>query len=230
MQNTVPAQVKPSGGLVAPASQPQQKPADVWKSMTLGQVATIPVSELLSVLGVRIIEVPQGELAAEGLVGWFVGRVGSAEIQIERTLPQADREPVVRDLLARITPTQQSYGKRATSAPRLRPATVGGSLVHIECPAWCNSDHVEGFLVDVYHAGESVDLLVPRMDGVPEPLLHARLNADTFGTVVPFQAPHIVLDDESDTFAMTPAQALEFADDLVAFAAQIRALAEQAGR
>ncbi|KPC79524.1 DUF6907 domain-containing protein [Streptomyces sp. NRRL S-4] len=230
MQNTVPTQVKPSGGIVAQRVAEQQPPAAAWKSMTLGAIATAPVNELLQTLGVRIIEVPQGELAAEGLVGWFVGRVGSAEIQIERTLPQADREPVVRDLLARITPSQQSYGKRAPSAPRLRPATVGGNPIHIECPAWCTSDHVEGFLVDVFHTGEPVDLVAPTLDGPPQPLLHARLHADTFGTDVPRQAPHIVVDDESQLFAMTPAQALEFADDLVAFAAQVRALAEQAGR
>ncbi|MEU2413965.1 hypothetical protein ABZ736_21735 [Streptomyces sp. NPDC013099] len=229
MQNTVPASFKPSGGLVAPAAQP----VEAWKSMTLGAMATTPVNELLATLGVRIVEVEPGQLATEGVAGYFSGRVGNGEIQIERTMPQADRESVVRDLLARITPHQQAYSKRTLTGPRLRPALVGGKPIHIECAEWCRIDHVdegEKHLVDVYHSGESVELEGPRMGGVPEPLLHARLHADTFGTDAARQAPYIIVDDESDDFHMSPAQALEFADNLVAFAAQVRALAEQAGR
>lgn len=245
MRNTastsVPASFKPSGGIVA---QPTTEPAPasptaaadlaaIWQSLTVGEIVNTPVAQLLKLLGVRLIEVDPGALTADGIVGYFTGRIGDAEIQIERSLPQADRETVVRELLARITPADQTYSKRAPVSPRLRPALVEGKQIHIECPTWCTYDHEhenEGFLVDVYHAGESVDLMAPRMGGLPEPLLHAHVHADTFGTDVPFQAPHIIVDDESDAFSMTPAQALEFADDLVAFAAQVRALAEQAGR
>ncbi|MFB7555318.1 DUF6907 domain-containing protein [Streptomyces brevispora] len=238
---TVPASFKPSGGIVAqPTGEPVMTSPTanddlvaIWRSMTVGETANAPVGQLLKLLGVRLVEVEAGELAADGIVGYFSGRIGEGEIQIERTLPQADRESVVRELLARITPTQQSYTKRTLTAPRLRPAVVGGKPIHIECADWCDLDHVyesQGHLVDVYHSGVSVDLMGPRMGEVPQPLLHARLHADTFGTDTARQAPYIVVDDESDDFHMTPAQALEFADDLVAFADKVRALAAQAGR
>lgn len=208
-------------------------PVDAWRSMTVGDVATTPINELLQILGVRIVETLAGELAADGIVGYISGRVGDAEIQIECTLPQADRESVVRDLLARLSPADQSYSKRSLTGPRLRPAMVGGKPIHIECADWCRIDHVhanEGHLVDVYHSGESADLMGPRMGEGPQPMLHARLHADTFGTDTARQAPYIVVDDESESFHMTPSQALEFADNLVAFAAAIREQAAQAGR
>lgn len=211
-------------------------PVDVWRSMTIGTMATAPIHELMTTLGVRLVEVDPGELAADGIVGYFSGRVGDAEIQIERDLPQADRESVVRDLLARIRPDEQSYMKRVvagacSNAPLLRPAMVGGKPVHIECPSWCYLDHVaenEGFLVDVYHCGETASLMAPRMGGAPQPVLHARLNADSFGTDVAHQAPHVIVDDETEFAHMTPAQALEFASNLEAFAAQVRDMAGQA--
>lgn len=243
MRNTAPASVpasfKPSGGFI---TQPATEPAPasptatadltaIWKSLTVGEVANTPVAQLLKLLGVRLVEVDPGELAADGIVGYFTGRVGEAEIQIERSLPQADRETVVRDLLARITPADQTYTKKAT--PRLRPATVAGNHIHIECPAWCTYDHVahpEGFLVDVFHSTDSADLMAPLMGEEPLPLLHARVSADTFGTDVARQVPYIEVTDESELIHMTPDQALQFADDLVAFADRIRALAAQAGR
>ncbi|MFD5790734.1 DUF6907 domain-containing protein [Streptomyces sp. NPDC127037] len=227
MQSTVPATFKTSGAPVTPPAPP----VDAWRSMTIGTMATAPIHELLTTLGVRLVEVDPGELAADGIVGYFSGRVGDAEIQIERSLPQADRESVVRDLLARIRPEEQTYTKRSLTGPRLRPAMVGGKPVHIECPSWCYLDHVaenEGFLVDVYHCGDTVSLMAPRMGGAAQPVLHARLNADSFGTDVAHQAPHVIVDDETEFAHMTPEQAREFASNLEAFAAQVRAMAEQA--
>ncbi|MFJ3088947.1 DUF6907 domain-containing protein [Streptomyces sp. NPDC086838] len=240
VSTTVPASFKPSGAPITPPADDEPPMASptantdlvaIWRSMTVGETANTPVGQLLKLLGVRLVEVDPGELTAEGIVGYFSGRIGDAEIQIERTLPQAERESVVRDLLARITPDDRSYTKRSLTGPRLRPAMVGGKPIHIECPSWCYLDHVaenEGFLVDVYHCGDSAALMAPRMGGAPQPVLHARLNADSFGTDVAHQAPHVIVDDETEFAHMTPDQALEFASNLEAFAAQVRAMAEQA--
>ncbi|MFF7577545.1 DUF6907 domain-containing protein [Streptomyces sp. NPDC008061] len=227
MQNTVPASFKPSGALI-----PEQ-PTEAWRSMTTGDVSTTPINELLNTLGVRIVEVEPGDLATDGIAGYFSGRVGDGEIQIERTLPQADRESVVRELLARITPTDQQYSKKATTPARLRPAKVREGRIYIECPAWCTKDHVydgETALIDVYHSGDPVDLMVPHLGEDAQPLVHVRLNADTFATDVPLQAPMLVVDDETDTFHMSPEQGLKFADDLIAFAEQVRAMATRIAR
>lgn len=239
--STTPATFKPSGGFIAPpAAEPAPASptaaddlAAIWRSLTIGEVANTPLGQLLKLLGVRLVEVEPGELTADGIVGSFSGRIGAGEIQVERTLAQADRESVVRDLLARISPTEKTYTKRALTAPRLRPALVGGKPIHIECPDWCIIDHVaegEGFLVDVYHGSDSADLMGPQMAEQPEPLLHARLNSDPFGTDTAHHAPHIVVDDEVELFFMAPVQALEFADNLTAFAAQVRALAKRAAQ
>ncbi|WP_413753051.1 hypothetical protein NRF20_20715 [Streptomyces sp. R-74717] len=230
MQNTVPASFKPSGGIVA--QRVAEQSADAWRSMTLGTVATTPINELLQTLGVRIVEVEQGKLAADGIVGYFTGRVGDAEIQIERNLPQADREPIVRDLLARISPAEQTYAKRAKLSRPLRPAAVSNGIVHVECYEWCTHNHLdpELNLEDVYHSSDSATVWAPRVAEDPQPLLHARLNADSFGTAESHRQPLVVIDDEADSFSMTPAQALEFADKMVAFAEEIRAMAAQAAR
>lgn len=204
-----------------------------WQSMTMGAVKATPVADLMRLLGVRLVEVAPGELAAENIKGYMSGPVGDAEIQVERTLPQAEREQVVRELLGQIDLTDQPHAIRATPLPRLVPAKVDGNLVHIECPEWCTYDHAAGaelFLEDVYHSSDSVSLMVPRMGGQAEPLVHVRINADTFGTVPEHVTPHIVIDDETGGSYMTPDQADELADSLVAFADEVRALAAQIAR
>ncbi|MGQ4355291.1 DUF6907 domain-containing protein [Streptomyces drozdowiczii] len=240
VSTTVPATFKPSGAPITPPADddpPMASPTAntdlvaIWRSMTVGETANTPVGQLLKLLGVRLVEVEPGELAADGIVGYLSGRIGDAEIQIERTLPQAERESVIRDLLVSISSDDRSYTKRAVTGSQLRPAVVGGNLVHIECPDWCVIDHVaenEGFLVDVYHGSDSANLMGPTMEGRTAPLLHARLNADPFGSDSDHQAPHVVVDDETDLFLMAPAQALKFASNLEAFAAQLRTLVQRA--
>ncbi|MFG2596689.1 DUF6907 domain-containing protein [Streptomyces sp. NPDC048462] len=213
------------------ALRAESAPATAWRSLSLGDVSTIPVAELLKTLGVRVVEV-DGELSDDGAAGALSGRVGEATIRIERSLPQADRERVVRALLARISPAAQQYTVKADRPVRMVPARVDGHTVLIDCPAWCTFDHVAEdalFLDDVYHSTDTVTLMAPRVGAEDAPLVNARLNADTFGSDEATRRPLLIIAHEDEALYMTPEQAGVFADGLVAFAESVRALAAQAG-
>ncbi|HEY9370398.1 DUF6907 domain-containing protein [Streptomyces sp.] len=115
---------------------------------------------------------------------------------------------------------------------RIAPALIKGTKVLIECEAWCTVDHVaanENSIEDIWHAGEYADLKVPRMSGTPELLAFARLGVDEQSDEPGMQKPFVFVDDGSAGFYMTPEQAAdEFAANLEAFAAQVRAMAKTA--
>ncbi|SDL28457.1 DUF6907 domain-containing protein [Streptomyces indicus] len=116
-------------------------------------------------------------------------------------------------------------------ASRIVPALVAGSHVHIECPSWCSLDHVaenEGHLVDVHHRGATSDLIVPTAGPEVELLLSTYLWSDAFSTRVAERAPVVVIDDGSEGFHLSPAQAVLFAARVEQFAARIRDLASAA--
>jgi hypothetical protein len=109
---------------------------------------------------------------------------------------------------------------------------VNGRRIHIECPVWCSLDHVAEnmrFLEDVEHAGSLVDLMVPRMGDVPELLADARIGVDPSGSTADRRTPFVVVDDGGEGFYMNPTQAEAFADNLIMFAMQVRAMARTAG-
>ncbi|MFB6805442.1 DUF6907 domain-containing protein [Streptomyces sp. NPDC056387] len=115
--------------------------------------------------------------------------------------------------------------------PRLVPAVVGGHQIHIECPVWCTVDHVaysEGFLEDVWHCGDQADLYAPRIGKTPDLALYARLGLDSFDPDPARRKTFISVDDGSEGFYMAPDQADQFAENLEAFAEQIRAMARTA--
>lgn len=115
-------------------------------------------------------------------------------------------------------------------APALRivPALVNGQRIFVECPTWCSMDHVaenERHLEDLYHGGNFSDLKLRRSSGELELLMFARLGLDPYSPDPDRRMPFIVIDDGSDCADLTPVQAEEFADSLVAFASKIRDLA-----
>lgn len=68
-----------------------------WLELTLGDVDTMPVSRLLKVFGVTVIEdgaVPDGKTAA------LTGKPGSMTLSYQQDVTQAEREQAVRALLA----------------------------------------------------------------------------------------------------------------------------------
>lgn len=118
-------------------------------------------------------------------------------------------------------------------APRIVPALVNGRPVYIECRPWCTTDHVaenERHLEDVAHSGALTDLVVPGGEPGYRLLAHARLGADLFAPEPEEQVPFVVIDDGSEGFHLTPAEAGVFAERLMAFAGEVRALARIAGR
>ncbi|MFI5985082.1 DUF6907 domain-containing protein [Streptomyces sp. NPDC051555] len=114
---------------------------------------------------------------------------------------------------------------------RIVPAMVSGQQIFVECPSWCTVDHVEhaeGFLVDLWHASNYADLNAPRIGKDPELVLFARLGIDPFASEPERQRAFITVDDGGEGAYMTPDQADEFADNLEAFAPQIREMARTA--
>ncbi|MFI9598895.1 DUF6907 domain-containing protein [Streptomyces sp. NPDC052043] len=110
------------------------------------------------------------------------------------------------------------------------PAVVDGQTVYLECPTWCTIDHVrdsQKFLVDVWHSGAFADLEAPRRNGTPSLLAYARLGLDSFSEDDDMRRPFIFVEDGSsgeDSY-MDAEHAEQFADNLVAFARNIRAMA-----
>lgn len=118
-----------------------------------------------------------------------------------------------------------------TVARRLSPALIKGTKIFIQCPEWCTVDHVaanENHIEDVWHAGEYADLNVPQMNGNPELLVFARIGIDEQSDDPGMRNAFLFVDDGNSGFYMTPEQAVDFADNLHAFAARVRGMAKQA--
>ncbi|MFK4797823.1 DUF6907 domain-containing protein [Streptomyces sp. MPA0124] len=115
---------------------------------------------------------------------------------------------------------------------RLVPALIGrstepGTIVYVECPDWCTVDHVASrnvFLEDINHEGERAALQLPSDYSAPAPvevyLSQWPASKDDKGLT----RLAVDVDYEVSTYGRTAA--LAFADQLVAFAANVRALAE----
>lgn len=110
------------------------------------------------------------------------------------------------------------------------PALVDGQTVYLECPTWCTIDHVhesQKFLEDVWHSGTFADLEAPRRGNAPSVLAYARLGIDPFSRDEAMRRPFIFVEDGSSAEGsyMEAQHAEQFADNLVAFAEKIRAMA-----
>lgn len=118
-----------------------------------------------------------------------------------------------------------------TPPPRLRPALVNGQRIHVECPSWCTEDHVatnERYLEDVYHGSRVADLVAPRLGSVPQLLLMTRLIAGDGGSEEA-RRPLVTVDvDDVNGMYLEPDEADAFAASLIAFAEQVRSLAQVA--
>jgi hypothetical protein len=90
------------------------------------------------------------------------------------------------------------------------------------------TDHVaenERHLEDIAHAGAMADLVVPGGEPGYRLLAHTRLGADLFAPTVEERKSFVVIDDGSEAHHLTEGQSMQFADRLVAFAEEVRALA-----
>lgn len=133
--------------------------------------------------------------------------------------------------LAIPAPAVATSAPASSVTPRLSPALVNGQRVWLHCPNWCTEDHVaanERHLEDVCHGSRAADLIVPRQDGSAQLMLLTRLIAGDSGSEED-RRPLVTVDvDDVQGLYLTDAQAEVFADGLVAFAEQVRALARVA--
>lgn len=103
----------------------------------------------------------------------------------------------------------------------------------VECADWCTLDHVANWnhhAVDLDHWGTDsrwdTDCINQPGEGVLS--LDARLHSDPGATDPRLRSAHVLMDDESVTAFLTPEMAERTADELIAFAAQLRHLAREA--
>lgn len=115
--------------------------------------------------------------------------------------------------------------------PRLVPARVGSSgcaqTVHIEDPTWCVVDHMDrvGCLEDVVHYSgfDIVEILTLLDDDSTHSELMVNISSDPTASDPRLREAHILINDATATDAhLTADMAEELADNLIAFAAQIR--------
>lgn len=115
---------------------------------------------------------------------------------------------------------------------RLVPALVGrttdpGVIVYVECPAWCTVDHVAErsvFLEDISHDGERLGMSFSpsRGDRVPFEVYLSQWS----GLAEENNRPYLAVDLDCEVSSYGRTAALALADQLVAFAADVRRLAQ----
>ncbi|MER7963575.1 DUF6907 domain-containing protein [Streptomyces ardesiacus] len=115
---------------------------------------------------------------------------------------------------------------------RLVPALVGkstepGSILYVECPDWCVVDHVADrnvFIQDISHQGEKATLSLTPTRGEQVPL-------EVYLSEWPALAedngqPRLDVDIDSEVYSYGRTAAMALADQMVAFAEDVRRLAE----
>jgi hypothetical protein len=113
---------------------------------------------------------------------------------------------------------------------RLMPATVGRAdrpqTVWIECPSWCVTDHTERvtFAEDISHSGQPAALTLTSNHPARIPLQVSLAWWPSLGEGNGQPKLAVDLDTEVEVYGRTAALAM--ADQLVAFAADVRRLAQ----
>ncbi|WP_326614994.1 hypothetical protein OHA57_04695 [Streptomyces anulatus] len=225
MQDTVPAAFKNSGAPVTPPAT-ESTPAELyakWQGMTIGETANTPLPQLLTLLGVTVEEVEPDALPI-GIHARFGGHIGDAEIWLSRSLPQVEREPIIREFLTTITPDPATRTKGPSRYRVTKQITAT-----VECYDWCIEPHHEhvGNVEDLIHGSTSITLELPGQGG-PVAVLHARIGVDPFGTTEAERNPHIVVDDEQSLYILPLMQSVELADEVSEFAVALRNMASKA--
>lgn len=118
---------------------------------------------------------------------------------------------------------------------RLVPALIGtrksAQVAWIECPLWCIEKHdaTPTMLEDITHTSKSEDVGISsflKQDG--SLLMYAMLQADPSSDDPRLRQAHIAIEGDGLPDCHTPDMAEAFADDLIAFASQVRRLARAA--
>ncbi|AEM87064.1 DUF6907 domain-containing protein [Streptomyces violaceusniger] len=116
-----------------------------------------------------------------------------------------------------------------SDAPTLSPALVQGQTIYIECPDYCQADHMAediAFIGDIDHGTMPVVLAVPTYSGEVEKVLDARLmTVDHSGECRTVFALDGMGDGESAELDGT--QALAFLDQYMAHGEKLKSLVQQ---
>lgn len=122
---------------------------------------------------------------------------------------------------------------------RLVPALIGtrrvNHIAYIECPVWCTEDHTDYpyTLDDIAHQGDDDAEARVRSFAIDPSVAtfawSARLYSDPSATDPRMRAVHVMLTDETGLDAhATPEMTDQLADEMVAFAGQLRHRAQAA--
>lgn len=115
---------------------------------------------------------------------------------------------------------------------QLVPAAIGrgdgSQIVYLQCPTWCVIDHVatpEASVEDVHHYGERQSLMfpVPSGPGAPLTVFLAQWPASYDEDA---GQPYLAVDTDCEVTSYQRPAALALADQLVAFAADVRRMAQ----
>ncbi|MEV7309458.1 hypothetical protein AB0N67_24805 [Streptomyces microflavus] len=195
----------------------------LWQGMTIGETAATPLPKLLALLGVTVEEVEPEELPI-GIHATFHGHIGDGQVKLSRSLPQVEREPIVREFLNTITPDPATR----TKGPHRYRVTkqITGT---IKCYDWCSEPHHEhtGNIENIVHQSSRITLELPTENG-PMALLYAHIAVDPFAVDVVQREPHIVVDDDQSLYFLPLMKSVELSDELIEFAASLRAMTAKA--
>ncbi|MFD8640773.1 DUF6907 domain-containing protein [Streptomyces zaomyceticus] len=123
-----------------------------------------------------------------------------------------------------------------SSPVRVMPAVVGkagaAQRIYVECPDFCGVDHTKGYveLEDITHysASDVAQVLTFLDDTTSHSDLTATIALDPTAEDPRKREAHLVVDTGTfEEARLTPAMAEELADDLIAFASQLRHKARQ---
>ncbi|MFD3972964.1 DUF6907 domain-containing protein [Streptomyces cyaneofuscatus] len=228
---SVPAAFRQSG---APVTPPAAEPAPasptatadlyaMWQGMTIGETAATPLPQLLTLLGVNVEEVEPEELPI-GVYATIHGQIGDADVKLSRSLPQAEREPIIREFLNTITP-DLAHRSKGPARYRVTKQITGT----IECYDWCSEAHHEhtGNIENIVHQSSRITMELPTENG-PMALLYAHIAVDPFAVDVVQREPHIVIDDDQSLYFLPLMQSVELCTELTEFAASLRSMTAKA--
>ena len=145
----------------------------------------------------------------------------SAKLQAVPSQPTADDRSSVPGIVAPV---------------RLVPAVVGkkgrAQRIYIECPDWCTTDHSSGNvdLEDITHysGGDVVEVETFAYGDTSHSELSCMISADPSSDDLRIREAHLLVDTgTSEDARLTPEMAESLADDLIAFASQLRHKARQ---
>ncbi|MEV6398138.1 hypothetical protein AB0M39_25770 [Streptomyces sp. NPDC051907] len=229
-EKPIPSMLRPSGALLPgiPAQPTASQSADT------SAPTEAKLRDLLCAHGITLEIRPRGEGRDDTSIDFGRDEAGGYVFRVGPDRDPAEALGFARTVIERhsILPLnldpQYMAGRKLM---RLVPAKVGPSgrtqIIHIECPEWCVVDHMDrmAHLDDVMHYSDCDVVQVSTLsdDDFAHSELYANISSDPSAADPRLRAAHITVNGGSSTDAyLTADMAEELADELIAFAAQVR--------